>query len=420
MSSAEPWTLLELSNAMGKALDERLGVVKVRGEIASWKPYPSGIYISLREGNVSLKAICWTAQWKTLGKPPCTEGQSVVVTGRLRIYAQRSEYSLIVQTLEVAGVGDLLQTLERLKQSLLSAGFFAQKRPLPAFPWRIGLVTSSAGAVLHDIVHRLQDRFPCSHVTVWSVAVQGKQAVSDIVEALAGMAILRPDVVILARGGGSFEDLLPFSDETLVKAVFACPVPTVSAVGHETDTTLVDYAADVRAPTPSAAAERVAPVRTEILSGIAHLFSRVQRRQKTLLELKRAQLSTVWARIPHPTQERQKRLVRLEGLERRLEAALRGLPVRVADFQKRLLHLEHSLVANARHFLTKRQTLLQGLERALAESSVQKRLADGYAIVRDAQGRCPPSPALLVPGASLTITLATGTVMVSVVSFDPS
>ncbi|HSK41782.1 MAG TPA: exodeoxyribonuclease VII large subunit, partial [Arenibaculum sp.] len=271
-------TVGELSRRLKRTIEETFGYVRVRGEISQPKRHGSGhVYLRLKDEAAVIEAVCWKGTAARLSVRP-EEGLEVVCTGRLTTYPGRSQYQLVIETMELAGEGALLKMLEERKRRLAAEGLFdpGRKKPLPFLPDVIGVVTSPTGAVIRDILHRLADRFP-RHVLIWPVAVQGEAAASQVAAAIEGFNRLpeagagpvpRPDLLIVARGGGSLEDLMPFNEEVVVRAAAASRIPLISAVGHETDTTLIDYAADRRAPTPSAAAEMAVPVRVEILAQV--------------------------------------------------------------------------------------------------------------------------------------------------------
>src|SRR5438552_254269 len=266
------YTVSEISQAIRRTLEGSFERVRVRGEISGFKRAASGhLYLSLKDTDAVLDAVCWRMSAGRLAVRP-EDGLEVIATGRLTSFPGRSRYQLIIDALEVAGVGALLKLLEERKQKLAAEGLFdaARKRPLPMLPRVIGVVTSPTGAVIRDILHRLADRFP-RHVLLWPVLVQGEQAAGQIAAAIRGFNALppdgpvpRPDLLIVARGGGSLEDLWAFNEEIVVRAAAASAIPLIAAVGHETDTTLIDHAADRRAPTPTAAAEMAVPVRAEL------------------------------------------------------------------------------------------------------------------------------------------------------------
>src|SRR5205814_1236790 len=256
------------------SIEENFAVVRVRGEISGFKRHSSGhCYLSLKDADAVIDAVCWRMTAMRLGLKP-EDGMEVVCTGRLTTFPGRSKYQLVIDTIELAGVGALLKLLEDRRKRLAAEGLFdaERKKKLPFLPEVIGVVTSPSGAVIRDILHRLADRFP-RRVLIWPVAVQGEKAAGEVAAAIAGFNRLaedrpvpRPQVLIVARGGGSLEDLWAFNEEIVVRAAAASAIPLISAVGHETDTTLIDFASDRRAPTPTAAAEMAVPVRADLLA----------------------------------------------------------------------------------------------------------------------------------------------------------
>jgi exodeoxyribonuclease VII large subunit len=281
--NAQAMSVSELSSALKRTVEDRFGHVRVRGEISGFKRAASGhIYFSLKDENARLDAVMWKGGAARLPFAP-EDGLEVVATGKLTTYAGRSNYQIVVESLEVAGEGAMMLLFEKLKARLAEEGLFdpTRKKAMPSLPKVIGVVTSPTGAVIRDILHRLADRFP-THVIVWPVLVQGEGAAAQIAKAVNGFSAMpeggptpRPDLVIVARGGGSIEDLWAFNEEAVVRAVADCSIPIISAVGHETDTTLCDFAADLRAPTPTAAAEIAVPVRSELLQRIGQISLRM-------------------------------------------------------------------------------------------------------------------------------------------------
>jgi exodeoxyribonuclease VII large subunit len=271
-SNIPEYTVGEISGAVKRTLESAFGRIRVRGEVTEARPYASGhIYFSLKEERSKLACVAWSSVVPRLGLLP-ENGTEVIATGRLTTYGDRSSYQLQVDRLEYAGIGALLARVEALRLKLLAEGLFdpARKRALPLLPRVVGVVTSESGAVLQDIRTTIERRFP-RRVLLWPVPVQGFGAAERIAAAISDLSRLapdgeppRPDVLIVARGGGSLEDLQAFNDEAVIRAAAACPVPLISAVGHETDTTLIDYAADFRAPTPTAAAELAVPSRADL------------------------------------------------------------------------------------------------------------------------------------------------------------
>ncbi len=276
-------TVSDLAQALKRTLEDRFGYVRVRGEISGYRgPHTSGhAYFSLKDDSARLDAVVWRTVFSRMRVKP-EEGLEVIASGKITTFAGKSSYQIIIESLEPAGVGALMALLETRRRQLAAEGLFNldRKRPLPFLPRVVGVVTSPSGSVIRDILHRLADRFPV-HVLVWPVRVQGEGSAEEIAAAIRGMSTLsagaafpRPDVVIVARGGGSLEDLWSFNDEAVVRATAECAIPLISAVGHETDWTLIDHAADVRAPTPTAAAEMCVPVRSELVSRVAQLEAR--------------------------------------------------------------------------------------------------------------------------------------------------
>ena len=283
--NAPEFTVSELSGAVKRVIEGEFGLVRVRGEIGRVSRPASGhLYFDLKDDRAVLAAICWKGQAGRLSVRP-EEGLEVVATGRLTTFPGQSKYQMIVEDMAPAGAGALMAMLEKRRQALAAEGLFDERRkkPIPWLPEVIGVVTSPSGAVIRDILHRLRDRFP-RHVLIWPVAVQGEKCAPEVAAAIRGFnaiapggPIPRPDLLIVARGGGSLEDLWGFNEEVVVRAAAESRIPLISAVGHETDTTLIDYAADRRAPTPTAAAEMAVPVRLELQATVDAQAARLLR-----------------------------------------------------------------------------------------------------------------------------------------------
>jgi exodeoxyribonuclease VII large subunit len=316
------FSVSEISGAVKRTIEGEFGHVRVRGEIGRVsRPRSGHVYLDLKDERAVLSGVVWKGQASRLAVQP-EEGAEVVATGRLTTFAGQSKYQIVIESLAFAGEGALLAKLERLRKALAAEGLFAEerKRAIPRMPRVIGVVTSPSGAVIRDILHRLAERFPV-RVLLWPVAVQGQACAGEVAAAIRGFAALpehgpvpRPDVLIVARGGGSVEDLWGFNEEAVVRAAAASAIPLISAVGHETDTTLIDFAADRRAPTPSAAAEMAVPVRAELAAQIADLEARRVRAQARRIELARQRLGDLARALPRP-----ERLV--EGPRQRLDHA---------------------------------------------------------------------------------------------------
>ncbi len=301
------YSVSEISAALKRTVEDTYGYVRVRGEISGYRgPHSSGhSYFSLKDDKARLEAVVWRGTAAKLKFKP-EEGAEVVATGRLTTFAGQSKYQLVVEALEPAGVGALMALLEARRKALAAEGLFAEARKqlLPYLPRVIGVVTSPTGAVIRDILHRLADRFP-THVLVWPVRVQGETSAAEVAAAIAGFnalpkggAIPRPDLLIVARGGGSLEDLWSFNEEIVVRAAAASDIPLISAVGHETDYTLIDYAADVRAPTPTAAAEMAVPVRSELIETVGDLGGRLAGAALRHIETNRRELRAAARALP--------------------------------------------------------------------------------------------------------------------------
>jgi exodeoxyribonuclease VII large subunit len=278
------FSVSEISLSLKRVVEDAFGYVRVRGEISGYRgPHSSGhAYFALKDERARLEAVIWRGAFSRLKFPP-EEGLEVIASGKLTTYPGSSKYQIVIEALEPAGAGALMALLEERKRKLADEGLFdeARKKPLPYMPKVIGVVTSPTGAVIRDIVHRITDRFPIT-VIVWPVRVQGETTGAEVSAAVNGFnelgpdsAVTRPDLLIVARGGGSLEDLWGFNDEAVVRAVAASSIPVISAVGHETDWTLIDLAADRRAPTPTAAAEIAVPVKAELEADIANLRARL-------------------------------------------------------------------------------------------------------------------------------------------------
>ncbi len=427
----------EISQAVKRSLESQFDHVRVRGEISGFKRAASGhLYMSLKDENAVLDAVCWRGTAGRLGLKP-EDGMEVIATGRITSYPGRSKYQIVVEALELAGEGALLKLLEERKRKLAAEGLFdeARKRALPYLPEVIGVVTSPTGAVIRDILHRLADRFP-RHVLVWPVLVQGEGAAAQVAAAIEGFNALaegsapearvpRPDLLIVARGGGSLEDLWAFNEEVVVRAAAASEIPLISAVGHETDTTLIDFASDRRAPTPTAAAEIAVPVKAEILAQVLDHDRRLVAAAGRLLEERRIQVEGLGRGLPDPRrilEEMTQRLdERAERLGLALAATLRERRGAVAELAARLPHPRQQLrlalagyAPLAERFARLGPRLLEApgqelaaLSRILESTSYQKVLQRGFAVVRGPEGVVTRA-AQISPGLSLDIEFADG------------
>jgi exodeoxyribonuclease VII large subunit len=337
--NAAPLSITEISTMLKRTVEDRFGFVRLRGELSGVKRAASGhLYCSLKDEKAVIDGVMWRGNAGRLGFLP-EDGIEVVATGKLTTYAGRSKYQIVMESMEIAGEGALLALLEKTRLRLEAEGLFApeRKKPLPFLPRTIAVVTSPTGAVIRDILHRLADRFP-SEVLVWPVLVQGQGSADQVASAIRGFSqlpegISKPDLLIVARGGGSIEDLWGFNEEVVVRAIADCSIPVISAVGHETDTTLADFAADMRAPTPTAAAEMAVPVRAELAATIEDLAHRKKRAIARPVTLGRERLDARVKRLPKPEALLQPQVQRIVDLSERLR---RGLKDRAAKARERL------------------------------------------------------------------------------------
>lgn len=330
-SQEQIFSVTEISTHIRQVVEGTFGHVMVEGEVGSLRLPSSGhVYFNLKDEQNTLKAVVWRSAAARL-KFAVEDGLKVVAHGRITTYAPRSDYQMVIDRMEIAGEGDLMRLLEERKQKLAAEGLFDEnrKRPLPALPQTIGVVTSPTGAVIQDILHRVAARLPV-HVVVWPVRVQGEGAAEEITAAVNGFNALaddhpqRPDVLIVARGGGSLEDLWPFNEENVVRAVAESGIPTLSGVGHEPDVTLVDYAADKRAPTPTAAAEMAVPVRQDLLTTLHMHQARLSRAINTKLATATESLKFYKRMLPTPTAVLAQAQMRVEERRERLEMAMQN------------------------------------------------------------------------------------------------
>jgi exodeoxyribonuclease VII large subunit len=364
--NAPEFTVSELSSALRRTVEDAYGHVRVRGEISGFRGVHSSghCYFALKDENAKIEAVIWkSALYRMRFKPQ--EGLEVVATGRLTTYPGSSKYQIVIEQLEPAGVGALMALMEERKKKLAAEGLFseARKQLLPWLPEVIGVVTSPTGAVIRDILHRLEDRFP-RHVLVWPVRVQGEGSAEQVAAAIRGFNALkeggripRPDVLIVARGGGSLEDLWSFNEEIVVRAAADSMIPLISAVGHETDITLIDFVADKRAPTPTAAAEMAVPVRSELMAEVESLARRVPISWQRCQEERRNELRAASRALPTLSEllgiPRQRLDASSSALPRALRASAHAHFRRFAGLSARLtLRVLRAQVTQARQHLT--------------------------------------------------------------------
>jgi len=465
-TNAPEISVSELANALKRTIEDRFGRVRVRGEISNYRgPHASGhAYFSLKDQNARLDAVIWKSSLARLRTRP-QEGLEVVATGRITTFPGKSSYQIVIESLEPAGVGALMALLDARRKALAAEGLFddARKRPLPFLPRVVGVVTSPTGAVIRDILHRLNDRFP-RRVLVWPVRVQGESCAQEVAAGIRGFnalqlggAIPRPDVLIVARGGGSLEDLWGFNEELVVRAAAESAIPLISAIGHETDTTLLDFVADLRAPTPTGAAEKAVPVRVELVEHLAMRASRLEGARRRAMDQRRASLSTLARLLPpgdallaSPRQRLDRAAERLgagvraakDGRRLRVSRAaallarhspqaelarvrekLRGLGTRLrqgyiaravlarqenAAARQRLAGAAQRLDRAVAGLIVRSQERLDRLSRLLDSLSHRSVLARGFALVREESGALVRSVAQAPPGTGLDIEIADG------------
>lgn len=438
------YTVSRLAAEARIVIEERFGRVWIEGEVSNFRPYASGHwYFSLKDQRARVRCVMFASR-NRFARFRLADGARVVVAGRLSIYEGSGDFQIVVDHVELAGEGALRAAFERLKGQLAAAGLFAEerKRALPAFPNHIAVATSRAGAALRDVLSVLRRRFPCVRVTCFDVAVQGLEAPGQILGALDRAERMRhpPDVILIARGGGSLEDLAAFNDEAVVRRIAACRIPVVSAIGHETDVTLADFAADKRAPTPSAAAELVTPDAAATLVHIAALRRTIAARFAARLRMERRLLAAAEQRLLHPRRLLEQRMLRADELESRLAAAMRACiavsrtrlahqhrllaraspAAHVAAANERVGGLRRRLVGAARARVDRAGARLGAVARALAAVGPLPTLHRGFAIVAKPDGsrwgRPLASVAEATPGETLLAHLADGSLRTTVQS----
>lgn len=426
LSNVAEYTVSELSSKLKRTVESEFGHVRVRAELSGVSRPASGhIYMALKDDKAVMDAVCWRGLASKLTFRP-EDGLEVIVTGKLTTYAARSKYQMVIERMEPAGAGALMALLEERKKKLAAEGLFApeRKKPIPFMPKVIGVITSPTGAVIRDILHRLNDRFP-RHVLVWPVKVQGQGADREIASAIEGFNAMqpggdmpRPDLLIVARGGGSIEDLWSFNEEVVVRAAAASDIPLISSVGHETDTTLIDYASDLRAPTPTAAAEMAVPVRAELLLTVSDFGARLERVRGRMITDRLEHLRGLARGLPSPRDILGMASQRLDDLGGRLPFGLKAM----ADKKRGLLHEKSGAltIGPLRQLLSHRRSkaddfakrlspaldrrmldLTQRLNasgRMLDSMSYERVLDRGYAVVMNTDGKPVSSAAALSSG----------------------
>jgi exodeoxyribonuclease VII large subunit len=410
--NAQTISVSELSGALKRTIESNFEYVRVRGEISGCKVASSGhVYFDLKDDKALINAVCWKGVAAKLPAAP-QNGMEVICTGRISTYAGRSNYQLIAEHIELSGAGALAALLEARKKQFIAEGLFseARKRPLPTMPLCIGVVTSPTGAVIRDILHRLRDRFPV-RVLLWGVLVQGKGADAQVADAINGFNQFDgistpppPDLLIIARGGGSMEDLWSFNEENVVRAASNSRIPLISAIGHETDLTLLDFVADKRAPTPTAAAEMAVPVRTELILQLDEYARRLKLQTFKQIKHQNERLENLVRNLSNPKRALELKIQRLDEWSERLQSALkqnitvknqhliklqRNLDIRLLDgklqnHQVRLDGCNEKAINSINSKLQQNIIKINNLSRMLESLSHQSVLSRGYAYLSDA------------------------------------
>ena len=413
--NAPEFSVSELSSVLKRMIEGEFSNVRIRGEVGRVSRPASGhLYFDLKDDKSVIASVTWRGQASKLATQP-EEGLEVVATGKITTFAGQSRYQMIVSEMSVAGIGALMAQLEKRKKKLEAEGLFDKniKKEIPYLPEIIGVITSPSGAVIRDILHRLSDRFP-RKVLLWPVSVQGESCAPDVTAAINGFnkltpggAMPRPELIIVARGGGSIEDLWGFNEESVVRAAFESEIPLISAVGHETDTTLIDLASDLRAPTPTAAAEYAVPVRADLMGWLSSMEERRVRSLTSSLEIKRQRLKDLSRGLPTPADLVAMAAQRLDVVSDRLpralsavsnnkrtlllqtSAGLRGrlLQNKLIDRAKEMNRFVKSIEANIRLIIQRNQSSLDGLERIRQTLGYEATLRRGYTVVRNKDGK---------------------------------
>jgi exodeoxyribonuclease VII large subunit len=430
-SNAKAYSVSELAFALKRTLEDSYGFVRLRAELSKVTHHSNGhVYLTLKDDKAAIDGVVWKSAVRGLSVRP-EQGLEVVVTGKITTYPAGSRYQIVIETMAAAGIGALLAQLERLKAKLAAEGLFdaSRKKPIPAMPRVIGVVTSPTGAVIRDILHRIRDRWP-AHVIVWPVVVQGDAAAGQVSAAIQGFHAhaTRPDLIIVARGGGSVEDLWAFNDEGLARVVAQSEIPLISAVGHETDTTLIDFVSDRRAPTPTAAAEMATPVLSELKAALADYERRLSRCGGRAVEDRRQRLAAASRGLPRPPEILALAQQRFDnassrlgaGLQRNVAAHERDLariasPLKPGLLQRhraveadRVARLATRLDPAIRRTLARAEERLGSLEKLRRSLSPDGPLERGFARVHHADGTLARSAKGLVTGEGVRLVFADG------------
>ena len=441
------YSVTELSSALKSTIEDNFGYVRIKGELSGINKHSSGhIYLTLKDENAIINGIIWRSSVAKIKIQP-EEGLEVICSGKISTgynpgrYPGRSNYQITIDSMKPAGLGALMAILEERKQKLKIEGLFEEihKKTLPKYPTSIGVITSPTGAVLQDIKHRISDRFPCN-IILWPVPVQGNDAAELIENAILGFNTLdeskiqKPDVIILARGGGSIEDLWCFNEEEVVRAVFQSQIPVISAIGHETDTTLVDYAADMRAPTPTAAAELATPAKDILIAELSENSNRLDSSIKNIVSMSRERVVSVQKLLPSYQNLFNLKLNEINVLAQRLPTAikiylqneitnlqtsssklnLKILKEKIKNSQNSLSSLKNQLTNNSKTNLSTQSNRVLSVSKLLESLSYKSVIKRGFSVVRNSSNIILTKKTDVLNDKKLNVETKFGTINVTV------
>ncbi len=431
MSNIPEFSVSEFSKSIKMVVEDAFGYVRIKGEISGFKEAYSGhLYFSLKDESEVLAAVCFK-DFAELIDLELENGLEIIASGRVTTYGARSNYQIIVEKVEISGLGAIMEMLEKRRKKLEEEGLFDEihKKQIPYFARKIGVITSATGSVIKDILHRVEDRCP-SHILIYNAAVQGKNAAKNVIDGIKYFAKqkreARPDIIIIARGGGSVEDLLPFSDEKLVRQVFNCDIAVISAIGHETDFSLLDFVADLRAPTPTAAAEMATVVCEEIKEQISYLNKRLEFAKELFLKEKYERIKNLEKRIRAPKEilaqisDRFKNLTKImdnslnyviSGKMQRLEfleLSKYDIFIKINRKEERIDYFWREVMAKSQNLLETYQNKILGLSSLLEAKSYKEILNRGFAVVKGEKGQIISSAKFLSAKQKISLEMKDG------------
>ena len=386
MFNVPEFTVSEFSRSIKRTVEDAFGYVRIHGEISGFKKATSGhLYFALKDENALISAVCFRGAASGISFE-IGDGLQVCASGKITTYEGRSNYQIIVEKIEIAGVGAILEMIEKRRQKLFAEGLFdaIHKKPIPFFPKIIGVITSPTGAVIEDIKHRIEARCP-AHIMLYPSAVQGEKAAAEIISGIKYFNSLkknRPDVLIIARGGGSFEDLLCFSDENLIREVFKSEIPLISAVGHEVDTTLIDYVSDLRAPTPTAAAEFATPVLSDLKSQLNFYSEKLEFVPENFLNQNILRLKNLQRYLLDP----RKIIEQISERLRRLQISNELIFSKIDSEKRKVSFAFERINSRLEQRIKENLTNLNSLGKILATNHYREILKRGFALIKNSSG----------------------------------